>query len=82
MSDAAHALAYLSKSAVERMDVLVTDAAGKPLAVVGGFKGAIDQAAVYPATLAGEVMRVPGAANIWFVHNHPSGRSELSDADK
>jgi hypothetical protein len=79
---AAQALAYLSKSTVERFDALITDKDGKPLAIVGAFKGAIDQASVYPATIAGEAFRINGAANIWFAHNHPSGINELSAADR
>lgn len=81
-ADLAQATQYLHRSAVERFDGIVTDRHGKPLAVVGGFKGAIDSASVYPATILGEAVRVPGAANIWFSHNHPSGNSELSSADR
>lgn len=80
-ADAAAATQYLYKSAVERLDGIVVDKDGKPLAVVGGFKGALAQASVYPATLVGEAVRVPGAAAIWFSHNHPSGSAELSSAD-
>ena len=80
--EAAQALAYLAKGAVERFDALVTDADGKPLAVVGAFKGALTQASVFPSTLAAEAFRVNGAANIWFAHNHPSGTNELSNADR
>ncbi len=80
--DAARATRYLYRSAVERFDGIVTDAAGKPLAVIGGFKGALTQTAVYPATLVGEAVRIPGAARIWFSHNHPSGKAELSAADR
>lgn len=82
MDDAANALAYLSRGAVERLDALVTDKNGKPLAVVGAFKGALTQASVYPATIVGEAFRIKGAANIWFAHNHPSGNEELSNADR
>jgi hypothetical protein len=82
LADAAHALAYLNKSAVERFDALVTDKDGNPLAVIGGFKGALSQAAVYPATLLGEAMQVPKAANLWMSHNHPSGATALSAADE
>lgn len=81
-AEAAQALAYLGKGAVERFDALITDADGKPLAVVGAFKGALSQAAVYPSTLAAEAFRIDGAANIWFAHNHPSGNPELSAADR
>ena len=79
--EAAHATAYLGKGTVERFDALVTDKNGKPLAVVGGFKGDIASAQIYPSTVLGEAFRVEGAANIWFSHNHPGGTNELSDAD-
>jgi len=79
---AATATQYLYKSAVERLDAIVTDKDGKPLAVVGGFKGALAQASVYPATIVAEAVRIPGAAHIWFSHNHPSGKSNLSRADE
>lgn len=80
--DAAQAMAYLAKGAVERFDALVTDKDGKPLAIVGAFKGALTQASVFPSTLVGEAFRIEGAANIWFAHNHPSGTNELSNADR
>lgn len=79
--DAAAATNYLRQSAVERFDGIVTDAAGRVLGIIGGFKGALTQAAVYPATLMGEAVRIPGAAKIWFSHNHPSGSAVLSRAD-
>ena len=63
-------------------DVLGLDKNGKPLGIVGGFKGALSQASVYPATLMAEAVRIPGAARIWFSHNHPSGASDLSRADE
>lgn len=79
--DAAVAFSYLGRYAVEHLDGLVTDKNGKPLAIVGSFKGAIDQAAVYPATLANELSRVEGAHTLWVSHNHPSGNPALSPAD-
>jgi len=81
-ADLAAATRHLYKSAVERLDGIVTDAQGKPLAVIGGFKGALSQVAVYPATLVAEAVRVPGAAKLWLSHNHPSGTAELSGADE
>ena len=80
-ADAALATKYLYKSAVERLDGIVSDKDGKPLAIVGGFKGALAEASIYPSTLVGEAIRVPGAAFIWFSHNHPSGKTQLSQAD-
>lgn len=81
-ADLAQATQYLFRSAVERFDGIVTDKNGKPLAVVGSFKGGIDSASVYLGPTVAEAVRVPGAANIWFAHNHPSGESELSTADR
>jgi len=79
-ADLAAATRYLYKSAVERFDAIVTDRAGKPLAVVGSFNGALAQTSVYPATVVAEAIRVPGAAQSWFSHNHPSGTAALSMA--
>lgn len=81
-ADAAAATRYLYRSAVERVDGIVVDKDGKPLAVVGGFKGAVNQAHIEQSTLIGELVRVPGAAGVWFSHNHPSGASALSRADE
>jgi hypothetical protein len=80
--DAAAATAYLYRSPVERFDGIVTDERGKPLAIIGGFKGAIGETSVYPPTLLAEAVRVPGAAKVWFSHNHPSGSAALSRADE
>lgn len=82
VGDSANALAYLRQSAVERLDAVVTDDKGKPLAVIGGFKGALAQTSVYPSTLLGEAIQVPGARRVWLVHNHPSGTPDLSRADE
>jgi hypothetical protein len=80
--DAVDALQAIGDYAVEHMDVLITNMAGKPLAVVGSFKGAIAQTAVYPTTILAEALRIKGAATAWGVHNHPSGSAELSRADE
>lgn len=76
--DAAKVFANLSRYAVEHFDALVTDKNGKPLAIIGGFKGSPTQAAVYPGTVMMELARIDGAANLWMGHNHPSGTPDLS----
>jgi predicted RNA methylase len=80
-AEAASALSAMRQFAVEHLDILITDKDGKPLAIVGSFKGAQTQTTAYPATILGEAMRLEGAAHAWGVHNHPSGNTQLSNAD-
>lgn len=80
--EAAVAGAYLAKGAQERMDALITDKNGKPLALVGGFKGGVDSTQISIHVLTSEAFRVDGAAHAWLIHNHPGGTGELSDQDK
>lgn len=81
-NDAAQAMAYLGAGASERFDALVTDKDGRPLAIVGGFKGGVDQTSVNVPSLVLDAFRVQGAAEIWLAHNHPSGSVKLSREDR
>jgi hypothetical protein len=74
---AAKAFAYLGAGTVEHFDALVTDANGKPLAIVGTFKGAHAYASAPIYVVMDDVLRVANAKNIWFAHNHPSGSTEV-----
>lgn len=81
-ADLAQAMApSMQRFAVEHLDFVVTDKAGTPLAVVGGFKGSFNAAAIELSTVVNEVSRVRGAAYLWIVHNHPSGEPTLSQPD-
>jgi hypothetical protein len=80
--DAAQAMAPLRRDAQEHVIALVTDAAGKPLAVVRHTKGSQTSSNVYQDALFGAVSNVNGAKNVWFAHNHPSGSTDPSNADK
>jgi len=44
------------------------------------FRGTVDGAAVYPRVVVRRALKLNAAAVI-FTHNHPSGRTEPSDAD-
>lgn len=79
--DAAKAFAYLPRWAVEHYDAIVTDKDGKPLAIIGGFKGDVGSTSAPPSTLIAELSRIDGASKLWTAHNHPSGMATLSDAD-
>lgn len=78
---AAHTLAGLRKNPQERFQVLVLDASNKPISVLNLFAGATTQTGVYPEVVTKAVYETPGAAKIWYAHNHPSGRAEASPAD-
>ena len=80
-AQAAHTLAGLRKNPQEHFAVLVLDAERRPLAVLQLFAGATTQASVYPEVVTKAVYEVPGAAHIWYAHNHPSGNAEPSNAD-
>jgi hypothetical protein len=80
--EAAQAMAYLSKNAMERCDALLTDRHGKPLAVVGGFKGSLREVPIFAHTLLTEAFRVKGAVNIWIAHNHPGAAHLFSEQDE
>jgi len=77
----ARATQSLSKSAQEKFWAIATGESGTPLAVLNHTMGLKDQASVDPATVAGWAVSVPDAVNVWFSHNHPSGKIELSQSD-
>jgi hypothetical protein len=79
--DAAKAFAYLPRWAVEHYDAIVTDKDGKPLAIIGGFKGDVGAVGAPLSTLIGELSRIDGAKSLWTAHNHPSGLAALSAND-
>lgn len=82
VDEAAQALSYLGSGASERLDALVTDKDGRPLAIVGGFKGGLAEVTVNLPALILDAFRVDGAAQIWLAHNHPSGSIDLSMEDR
>lgn len=80
--DLAKASVPLARKAVENLQGILTDANGKVLSVIGNFKGDRSLASVFQFTLMGEAMGTEGATNLWLTHNHPSGVSSLSQADR
>ncbi|GEM_PF-506875 len=80
--DAAHIIAPLRKSPQEQFLAVVADADGRPLAVLRHTIGIADGATVNPGLVFGSVAEIPGATDVWFAHNHPSGNVDQSRADK
>lgn len=79
---AAQAFSYLTKYTTERLEGLVTDAAGKPLAIIGALVGNRQTGRVYAENFISEAFRVKHAANVWFGHNHPAGKNAFSYSDR
>lgn len=78
----AFATSSLSKSPQEVLFAVATDKNDKPIAILRHSLGMRNSASVDPGIVAGWAANVEGAANIWLSHNHPSGKSDLSNADK
>lgn len=80
-ADAAHIAFPLTKRAQEAAIAIVTDAKGNVLGVVQHSTGALDKTIMSPRDLLGVLHDFPGAAEVWFAHNHPTGDPEPSPAD-
>lgn len=81
VDDAAHVVAAMRKRPQEQIVLLITDSKGKPLQVAAHQLGGPASAGFNPGVLIGTAASTPGAANVFFIHNHPSGKSSLSPAD-
>lgn len=81
-SKAAHVMAPLRRRPQENMVALVTDARGRPLAVIRHTVGMTAASQVEPSILTGAVHNVPGAARVWWAHNHPTGDIRQSPQDR
>lgn len=65
----------------EVFGVLLLDTRRRMIGIEEMFRGTIDQAIVYPREVVKTALRSNAAALIAY-HNHPSGSSEASEADK
>jgi hypothetical protein len=79
--DAAHVVAGLRKRTQEQIILLITDKNGRPIQIAGHQIGGPTSTGFNPGILIGTAASTPGAAKVWFIHNHPSGKSSLSPAD-
>ena len=79
--EAAHATAQLRKFPQEHFLSLVLDGSGKILAALRHTIGVRDGSQVSVSLVAGSIYAIPGAKQVVFAHNHPSGVARLSAAD-
>jgi len=77
----ASAMASIRKAPQENLMMLLTDEAGMPISVLRHSLGRKSSTDIEPDIIIGHAARVPRAKHMWLVHNHPSGVSELSNAD-
>jgi hypothetical protein len=80
-ADAAALLASIRKNAQENAYTVVVDDAGVVLEVHRYSKGIKNAGSIMPVEMAGRAMNVPGAAKVYFAHNHPSGQPSPSPED-
>jgi hypothetical protein len=80
-SDAAHIAFPLTKRAQEAAIAIVTDAKGNVLGVIQHSTGGLNSTTMSPRDLLGVIHDFPGAAEVWFAHNHPTGDPTMSPED-
>lgn len=80
--DAARVAWPMAKRAQEAAIFIVTDKKDKILGVVVHSTGTLNQSLVNPRDISGVVLDIPGAANVYFAHNHPTGDPGPSQADR
>jgi hypothetical protein len=80
-ADAAALLSHIRKSAQENAYMITTDADGRVLEIHRYGKGVRTANAISPLELAGHAMNVKGAKQVWFLHNHPGGKTKPSAQD-
>lgn len=81
-ADVAHVTGeWFAQRPQEVFAVVVADKNGKILAITRITQGTHTAAMVPQGLVTGAALGTPGAAKVWGVHNHPSGKFDLSPAD-
>jgi hypothetical protein len=73
--------AYLGKYPQERFLTIAIDNAGKVVYANLHSTGGMSSTNIDPSIVVGNVLGNPDAKKVWFVHNHPSQQTGMSDAD-
>ena len=82
LEDAAHVAAAFRKHAQETALAIVADSQNKIIHVIRHTKGSKSSSIISPAELSAAIASTKDAANVWFAHNHPSGKLTPSGADR
>jgi len=78
----AYATSHITRNPQEVLLVVATDKNHKPISILRHAIGMKDSASVDQGVVAGWATNVQGAAHVWISHNHPSGKSDISEADR
>lgn len=80
LDDVAHIVRDIANSPNEMFELVIGDKDGRVLSVYRYSMGTHNSSLVHPMQL-GRVLNIPGAAKVWFAHNHPSGDPKPSQND-
>jgi hypothetical protein len=81
IDDAVSLLSFLQKDPQESAYTVATDKDGNVLEIHRYSRGTKSSAKIFVSEIAGPVFDLKDAANVYFVHNHPSGGLNPSQAD-
>jgi len=82
VQNAAEVLSDIGDSAQEEAYILTTDDTGKILRLHKYSKGHSSAATAQSNQMTGDILTLPGARTVYFVHNHPSGDMSESKPDR
>ena len=80
-SDLASLLARIRTEPDEYFYAVAVDKNGKVLEIHEHTKGGRSASTVFPDTVVGRILQLPGIAKAYFAHNHPTGDSTPSPQD-
>ena len=80
--DAAQVFAHLRRSPREHLQVLVLNDERRPIGFFRLFSGTINSASFDFREALVNLGQLRGARHVWIAHNHPSGTTAPSDADR
>ncbi|RLB90983.1 MAG: hypothetical protein DRH26_08710, partial [Deltaproteobacteria bacterium] len=80
--NAAEVLSGIGDSAQEEVYLLTTDNSGEILELHKYSKGHSSAATAQANQMTGDILTLPGAETVYFVHNHPSGDLTESEPDR
>lgn len=79
-ADVAQMVQEIGRSPQEKFVMVIADGDGRAISILNYSMGSHTASIVHPMAM-GRVLQVPGAKQVWFAHNHPSGDTKPSRED-